>query len=131
MGGLSLFLNDIEYESMYSLLIDGMQEEDVLKEETLLKNSIHFKTTSSGIKVGENVHDYSKVLSNYYRNNTEETHVAKSDWEYAIIEMDGEEPRQIKMEAQLSEEKIYAYNKLVKEYRDVFVWSYKDLKGVP
>jgi hypothetical protein len=43
----------------------------------------------------------------------------------------GEEPRFIKVGSQLSTEETKQYKNLVMEYRDIFAWSYKDLKGIP
>lgn len=44
--------------------------------------------------------------------------------------VDGKEPKKIKMGAELNNEKIITYSELVKEYKDVFVWSYKDFKTI-
>jgi len=43
----------------------------------------------------------------------------------------GEEPQFIKIGSQLSTEETKHYKKLVMEYRDIFAWSYKNLKGIP
>lgn len=44
--------------------------------------------------------------------------------------VDGKEPKKIKMGAELNNEKIKTYSELVKEYKDVFAWSYKDFKTI-
>ena len=40
----------------------------------------------------------------------------------------GEEPKPMKMGSQLSPGEVSEYTKLVMEFRDIFAWSYKDLK---
>jgi hypothetical protein len=40
-------------------------------------------------------------------------------------------PRCIKVNAQLTKEKIKELQTLFKEFKYVFAWTYKDLKGIP
>ena len=44
-----------------------------------LEESLHFKTTSTGIVVGHDVKDYSNVPADWYRNKDEQTHVTEAD----------------------------------------------------
>ncbi len=74
---------------------------------------------------------YPKVPPDWYHGRIEQTHVAKEDWKHVSIQLEGEEPKQMKMGSQLSNEEIADYSVLVKEYRDVFAWSYKELKDIP
>jgi hypothetical protein len=37
----------------------------------------------------------------------------------------------IKVHAQLTKENIEELKMLLKEFKDVFAWTYKDLKGIP
>ena len=43
--------------------VDGTQYVEVLGDSALLEEPLHFKTTSTGIVVGEDVKDYSKSPS--------------------------------------------------------------------
>jgi hypothetical protein len=40
-------------------------------------------------------------------------------------------PLMIKVNAQLAHENMNLLKKLLMEYKDVFAWTYKDLKGIP
>jgi hypothetical protein len=40
-------------------------------------------------------------------------------------------PQYIKINAKLTKEKIEELQMLLKEFKDVFVWIYKDMKGIP
>ncbi len=40
-------------------------------------------------------------------------------------------PQCFKVNAQLVKEKIEEFQTLFKEFKDVFAWTYKDLKGIP
>ncbi len=42
-----------------------------------------------------------------------------------------ENPRYIKVDAQLTKEKTEKLHMFLKELKDVFAWTYKDLKGIP
>jgi hypothetical protein len=41
------------------------------------------------------------------------------------------EPRMVKINAQLETNKVLELEQLLKEFKDVFAWTYKDLKGIP
>jgi len=110
---------------------EGMPGLEILEGSEPLEGSLRFKTGSSGITVGEDVSSYPNVPPDWYRDNNEQSHVAKEDWKYVTVEFEGEDPRQMKMGNQLGDEEIKAYCDLVKEYREVFAWSYKELKGIP
>jgi hypothetical protein len=40
-------------------------------------------------------------------------------------------PQYIKVNSQLTKQKIEELHMLLKEFKDVFAWTYKDLKGIP
>jgi len=42
-----------------------------------------------------------------------------------------ENPQYIKVNAQLTKEKTKELQMFLKEFKDVFAWTYKDLKGIP
>lgn len=113
--------------------IEVCDEEEVatMEEDTTLGGLLKFKTGSSGITAGEDVVSYPQVPADWYRDNNEQSHVVEEDWKFVTIEFEGEEPRQMRMGSQLSTLEVQAYSELVREYRDVFAWSYKDLKGIP
>jgi hypothetical protein len=41
------------------------------------------------------------------------------------------EPQLVKINAQLETHKVLEVVQLLKEFKDVFAWTYKDLKGIP
>jgi hypothetical protein len=41
------------------------------------------------------------------------------------------EPQLVKINAQLETHKVFEVEQLLKEFKDVFAWTYKDLKGIP
>jgi hypothetical protein len=41
------------------------------------------------------------------------------------------EPYIVKVNAQLETSKVLEVEQLLKEFKDVFAWTYKDLKGIP
>jgi hypothetical protein len=40
-------------------------------------------------------------------------------------------PKMVKINAQLEIGKVLELEQLLKEFKDVFAWTYKDLKGIP
>jgi hypothetical protein len=40
-------------------------------------------------------------------------------------------PQMVKINAQLETSKMLEVERLSKEFKDVFAWTYKDLKGIP
>ncbi len=40
-------------------------------------------------------------------------------------------PQMVKINAQLEIGKVLAVEQLLKEFKDVFAWTYKNLKGIP
>jgi hypothetical protein len=42
-----------------------------------------------------------------------------------------ENPQTIKVNAQSTKENMNSMKKLLLEYKDMFTWTYKDLKGIP
>lgn len=100
-------------------------------ENTPFENPLHFKITSFGITIREDVEDYPRVLTNWYRGPTEQTDVAESGWKYVEIKTNDGERMQVRMGVHLSNDEVRTYSKLLEEYNDVFAWSCKDLKGIP
>ena len=47
-----------------------------------LEEPLHFKTMSTGIVVGQDVKDYPKIPTDWYRNKDEQVHVTEADWNY-------------------------------------------------
>jgi len=41
------------------------------------------------------------------------------------------EPQMVKINAQLETSKVLEMEQLLKEFKDVFAWTYIDLKGIP
>jgi hypothetical protein len=40
-------------------------------------------------------------------------------------------PQMVKINARLETSKVLEMEQLLKEFKDVFAWTYKDLKGIP
>ena len=130
---LAVLVDDIRCEDVYGVTLDGTQLSDLepfLDEEALVA-PLHFKSTSSGIYVGEDLPIYPPIPNDWYKGPTEQPHVNPKDWQELDVSFDGEEPRLIKVGVQLSSEELESYRALVKEYRDIFAWSYKEMKGIP
>jgi hypothetical protein len=103
---------------------------EILPDKSFLENPLHFKTTSTGITVGEDVKDYPHIPADWYRNTTEQSHVDKANWNHVKIRTKTGEMRQMRMRVQLLEEEVKAYKEMIEEFNDVFDWSYKNLKGI-
>ena len=46
------------------------------------------------------------------------------------LALDGEDPKPVYIATDLSHDEEEELVRLLREYRDVFTWSYKDLKGI-
>ena len=121
-------LIDIDVHVIEGEKLEGVEE---LEECEPLGGSLKFKTDSSGITMKDNIFNYSNVPSDWYRDNNGQLHDVEEDWKYVIVEFEGEEPRQIKMGCQFGEAEIKGYCNLVREYWEVFLWSYKKFKAIP
>lgn len=104
--------------------------DDFLEEESLT-TPLHFKSTSSEIYVGENLPTYPPIPNDWYRGPTEQSHANPKDWQELDVSFPEEGPRKIKVGIQLTSLELELYKTLVMEYRDIFAWSYKDLRGIP
>jgi hypothetical protein len=131
---LATLVNDISVEYVYGLEIDGTQIENldtIMREETILPSPLHFQQTSDGLKVGPDVSIYPFVLNDWYHGPINPIHVIENDWVKVPVHHEDEKPKYVKFGFQLNEEELEKYKTLVMEYRDIFAWSYKDLKGIP
>ena len=67
-------------ESDVSLVhVDGTQDKEAIMKAEKLEEHVHFKTTSTGIVVGQDVKNYPKVPADWYRNKDEQIYVIKMD----------------------------------------------------
>jgi len=130
-GGLTPWVDDVEEGEVSLIHVDGTQEEDVIIESSKLEEPLHFKTTSTGIVVGQDVKDYPNVPSDWYRNKEEQAHVSEADWRYVDVKLKNGKTRQMKMGSKLGEKEVREYSNLVDEFSDTFAWSYDELKGIP
>jgi len=85
----------------------------------------------NGLQVGSNVAMYLSVPSDWYHGPSDPVHVQTSDWKEIDVALLGEEPKLIKVGSHIEGEELEKYRALIMEYRDVFAWSYLDLRGVP
>ena len=132
--GFMTLLDEVEDKAVYNLEVDGTQPhglESLMSEEDILPPPLHFRKTSSNLEVGSDLPTYPPVPSDWYHGPTNPVTVPINDCQEVDVSLEGEEPRFIKMGAQLSMEEVERYKGLVLEFRDIFAWSYKDLKGIP
>ena len=135
--GLVPLVDDISEYDAFHFEIDGTQPErweDIMNEEVLMKDlppPLHFYRTSDGIKVGSDLPIYPPVPNDWYHGPTDPVHVRPSDWKKIDLGIPGDEPREIKVGSQLTNEEVHLYRLLILEFIDVFAWSYTDLKGIP
>ena len=101
-----------------------------MEEEEILPPPLHFRKTSTNLEVGSDSPTYPAVPSDWYHGPTNPVTVPINDCVDVDVSLEGEEPRPIKMGAQLSPEEIEKFKSLVLEFRDIFAWSYRDLKGI-
>lgn len=78
-GGLTPWIDDVREEEVFAVHVDDTQEVKIIPNMSVLDNPLHFKTTSTGITVGEDVKDSPHVSTDCYRNTTKQSHVAKAD----------------------------------------------------
>jgi hypothetical protein len=131
---LATLVDDILVEDVYGLEINGTQIKDlntIMREETILQSPLHFQQTSYGFQVGLDVSIYPSVLNDWYHGPTDLIHVIENDWIKVPIHREDEEPKYVKFGSQLNEEELEKCKALVMEYRNIFVWFYKDFKGIP
>jgi hypothetical protein len=125
---LATLVDDITWEDVCNVEVDGtmideleslMDEEEVCPPPRLVK-------TPTGTKV---VTDELQGVVKYWNPIPNEApHVPEGDWKLMNVAKEGEDPKYIKVGKQLSDEEVEG----VKEFRDVFAWSYEDLgNGIP
>ena len=61
LGGLIPWVDIMEKSNVSLVHVDGTQDEKAIMEAEKLEEPLHFKTTSTGIVVGQDIKDYSKV----------------------------------------------------------------------
>ena len=103
---LAILVDDISYEDVCEVTLDGTQLstlESILDEEALI-SPLHFRTTSSGLQVGNDLSIYPPIPNDWYKGPTEQPHASPTDWQEMDISFEGEEPRMIKVGKQLTKE---------------------------
>jgi hypothetical protein len=78
----------------------------------------------------QDIKDYPKVPSDWYKNKDGQTHVSEVNWRYVDVKTKNKMVRQMKMGSKLGEKEIKEYNDLVDEFSDTFAWSYDELRGI-
>ena len=78
-GRLTPWVDDVTEVDAFAVEVDGRLEIEVLTDKSLLEKPLHFKTTATGITVGEDVKDYQHVPPDWYRNTIEQSHVSDND----------------------------------------------------
>ena len=90
----------------FAVEVDGTLEIEVLPDKSLLEKPLHFKTTSTGITVGEDVKDYPYVPPNWYWNTTEQSHVSDNDWKHMEVKTRTVEVRKMRVGVHLTTQKL-------------------------
>ena len=128
-------VDSVEEDESLAIEVDGTQDmtiDDLPREEDVKPPPLRFTRDSSGMKASYDSTSYPGVPDDWYRGPNDTTfHVPEQDWKYVDIDIPNEQPRQIKVGVQLTEPEIAQYKALVVEFRDIFAWSYEDLKGIP
>jgi hypothetical protein len=130
---LATLVDDITYDDVCQITIDGTQigELEILVEEDDLLPPLHVRRTTRGLEVGTDLPIYPPVPNDWYRGPTKLEYAKPTDWKTIDVSFEEEDPKPIKIGSQLTDEEAEMYRALVMEYRDIFAWSYKDLKGIP
>ena len=85
LGGLTPWVDGVEESDVSLIHVDGTQNEEVIVEVARLEEPLHFKTTLTGIVIGQDVKDYPKMRADWYRNKDEQTHMSEADWKYVDV----------------------------------------------
>uniref|UniRef100_A9U2L9 Predicted protein n=1 Tax=Physcomitrium patens TaxID=3218 RepID=A9U2L9_PHYPA len=102
--GLAIVIDDIIYEDVCHLTIDGTQFEDIdtlLKEKDLLP-PLHVRKINRGLDIGTDLSIYPPIPSDWYRGPTKLDYAKPSDWKSLDVSLDGEDPKPIKIGSQLT-----------------------------
>ena len=78
--------------------------------------------TPTGTKVVTN--ELQGVVKDYNLIPNEALHILDHDWKVMNVAKYGEDPRYMKVGKQLTEKEIEGIKNLVREFRNVFTWSY-------
>ena len=84
-GGLIPWIDGIEEGEANVVHVDGTQDEEAIIDASKLEEPLHFKTTSTGIIVDQDIKDYPNVPPDWYKNTTEHIHVSEVDWKYVDV----------------------------------------------
>ena len=68
LGRLTPWIDSMKENDVSLVHVDGTQDEEAIMEAEKLEEPLHFKTTSTGIMVGQDVKDYPKIPVDGYRN---------------------------------------------------------------
>ncbi|OAE23992.1 hypothetical protein AXG93_1330s1010 [Marchantia polymorpha subsp. ruderalis] len=98
----------ISHHEIFKKEVDGTQEEENTVQPAKLEEPLHFKTTSTGILVGQDVRDYPQVPPDWYRSSEEQTHVAEEDWKYVEVSIRGGELKQMSSRSEYTESQRWA-----------------------
>ena len=128
LGGSTSYIDSVEKSDVSLVHMDATLDKEAIVEAARLEEPLHFKTTSTGIMVGQDVKDYPEVPPDWYGNNDEQTHVSEVDWKYVDVTTSNGKVRQMKIGSKL-EKKIKEYSELVDDFSDTFAWSYNELRG--
>ncbi|KAG0572835.1 hypothetical protein KC19_VG128500 [Ceratodon purpureus] len=80
---LAALVDDIRCEDVYGVTLDVTQlsDKDIFLDEEALLAPLHFRSTSFGIYVGEDLPIYPPVPNDCYKSPTEQPHVNPKDWQ--------------------------------------------------
>ena len=79
LRGLTPWVDSMDVSDVNLVHVDETQDGEAIMEAEKLEEPLHFKTTSTGIVVGQDVKDYPHVPADWYRNKDEQVHVTEAD----------------------------------------------------
>lgn len=103
LKGLTPWVDSVDGDKVNVIHVDGTQDDEAILEASKLEEPLHFRTTSTGIVVGQDVKDYPNVPADWYRIKDEQTHVSEMDKRYVDVKLKNGKVRQMKMGSKLEE----------------------------
>ena len=128
---LATLVDDITWEDMCNMEVDGRMIDEL---ESLMDEEVcpppHLVKTPTSTKVVTD--ELQGVVKDWNPIPNEAPRVPDGDWKLMNIASECEVPKYIKLGKQLNDEEVEGVKGLVREFRDVFAWSYEDLgNGIP
>ena len=82
LGGLTPWVDSVDGSEINTIHVDSTQDDIAILEASTLEEQLQFKTTSTGIIVGQDVKNYSNVSADWYESDDDQTHSSKEETNY-------------------------------------------------